>query len=176
MTENAPAPQPAASTAARTVLVLAEDALGRADVQHVVGMHPDDVLRYEVLIPADSERNFAVELIDHLSVGELKQAWHDLRRDVPSQPQAEKTAEEQVTETEALFSDAGREASGVVTADDPLPTVRERVARGDVLELVVVTYPHAIEDTFHRDWASRAREELDDLPVLHLYAGTSEIG
>jgi hypothetical protein len=175
MTENAPAPQPSAP-AARTVLVLAEDALAEADVQHVVGMHPDDDLRYEVLVPADSERNFAVELIDHLSVGELKQAWHDLRRDVPSKPQAEKTAEQQVAETEALFAAAGRAASGVVTADDPLPTVQERAARGDVLELVVVTYPHAVEDTFHRDWASRAREELGDLPVLHLYAGTSEIG
>ncbi|MGC5166393.1 hypothetical protein [Luteimicrobium sp. DT211] len=175
MTENAPSPQPAAPTA-RTVLVLAEDALGAADVQHIVGMHPDDELRYEVLVPADSERNFAVELIDHLSVGELRQAWHDLRRDVPSEPQAKKTAEEQVTETEALFEAAGRDATGVVTGDDPLPTVRERAARGDVLELVVVTYPHAVEDTFHRDWASRAREELDDLPVLHLYAGTSEIG
>jgi len=176
MTENAPAPQPAVPADTRTVLVLAEDALGEADVRHIVGMHPDDDLRYEVLVPADSERNFAVELIDHLSVGELRQAWHDLRRDVPSQPQAEKTAEQQVEETEALFAAAGRDATGVVTADDPLPTVRERVARGDVLELVVVTYPHAVEDTFHRDWASRAREELDDLPVLHLYAGTSEIG
>jgi len=175
MTENAPAPQPAAP-ATKTVLVLAEDALAQADVQHIVDMHPEDDLRYEVLVPTDSERNFAVELIDHLSVGELKQAWHDLRRDVPSKPQAEKTAEEQVAETEDLFAAAGREASGIVTADDPLPTVQDRAARGDVLELVVVTYPHAVEDTFHRDWASRAREELADLPVLHLYAGTSEIG
>jgi len=176
MSENAPAPQPATPTTSRTVLVLAEDTLAEADVQHIVGLHPDDDLRYEVLVPADSERSFAVELIDHLSVGELKQAWHDLRRDVPSKPQAERTAEQQVGDTEALFAAAGRDATGVVTADDPLPAVRERVARGDVLELVVVTYPHAVEDTFHRDWASRAREELDDLPVLHLYAGTSEIG
>jgi hypothetical protein len=41
--------------------------------------------------------------------------------------------------------------------------------------VVVVTYPHALEDTFHRDWASRAREELH-VPVLHLYSGTSELG
>jgi len=32
-----------------------------------------------------------------------------------------------------------------------------------------------VEDTFHRDWASQARELLD-VPVLHLYLRTSELG
>jgi hypothetical protein len=158
-----------------TVVVLAEDTLNPADVQHIVAMHADETLRYEVMVPADSERNFAVELIDHLSVGELKQAWHDLRRDVPSEPQAEKTAEQQIAESTADLAAAGREATGLVTEDDPLPALRDRVTAGGVREVVVVTYPHAIEDTFHRDWASRARDELH-VPVLHLYSGTSELG
>jgi hypothetical protein len=38
-----------------------------------------------------------------------------------------------------------------------------------------VTYPHAWLDTFHQDWASRARDVLQ-VPVLHLYSGTSELG
>ena len=38
-----------------------------------------------------------------------------------------------------------------------------------------VTDPHAVEDTFRRDWASKARDALD-LPVLHLYRGTSMLG
>ena len=42
-------------------------------------------------------------------------------------------------------------------------------------EVVVVTTPHALEDTFHTDWASRARDELH-VPVMHLYAGTSQLG
>ena len=49
------------------------------------------------------------------------------------------------------------------------------MAAGGAREIVVVTYPHAVEDTFHTDWASRAREELH-VPVLHLYSGTSELG
>lgn len=157
------------------VVVLAEDTLNPADVQHILGMHPDETLRYEVMVPADSERNFAVELIDHLSVGELKEAWHDLRRDVPSEPQAEKTAEQQISESTTEIAAAGREATGLVTDDDPLPALQDRVAAGGVREVVVVTYPHAIEDTFHRDWASRARDELQ-VPVLHIYSGTSELG
>jgi len=39
----------------------------------------------------------------------------------------------------------------------------------------VVTLPHALEDTFRRDWASRAREDLR-VPVLHLYLGTNQLG
>jgi hypothetical protein len=41
--------------------------------------------------------------------------------------------------------------------------------------VVVVTRPHAVEDTFHRDWASRARERLG-VPVLHVYGGTTFLG
>jgi hypothetical protein len=70
---------------------------------------------------------------------------------------------------------AGVAAEGTVTVDDPVPALRKAVAAGDVREVVVVTYPHAVEDTFHADWASRARDALQ-VPVLHLYAGTSELG
>ena len=52
--------------------------------------------------------------------------------------------------------------------DDPLPALKAAVADGDVVEVAVVTYPHAIEDTFHRDWASRAASR-PQVPVLHLY-------
>ena len=50
----------------------------------------------------------------------------------------------------------------------------EALKRG-AREVVVATYPHLVEDTFHRDWASRARDVLR-VPVLHLYLGTSELG
>ena len=59
--------------------------------------------------------------------------------------------------------------------DDPLPALRSAVADLEIREIAVITYPHAVADTFHRDWASRARDELR-VPVLHLYSGTSELG
>ena len=60
-------------------------------------------------------------------------------------------------------------------ADDPLPTLVEEVGRLDASEVVVVTEPHAVEDTFHTDWASKARETLG-VPVLHMYAGDWRLG
>jgi len=66
-------------------------------------------------------------------------------------------------------------AAGAVVEDDPLPTLRAAVARTGAREVVVLTHPHALEDTFHQDWAARAREELRG-PVLHVYLGTSRLG
>ncbi|QJW36906.1 hypothetical protein [Cellulosimicrobium protaetiae] len=158
-----------------TILVLTEDTLNPADVQHILSLHEGEELTYRVLVPADTERNVISGIIDHLSVGELKEAWDEVLGREPSPVQATATAGEQLKASVAELRAAGREADGAVIDDDPLPALHKAVAADGVREIVVVTYPHAVEDTFHTDWASRAREELH-VPVLHLYSGTSELG
>jgi hypothetical protein len=161
--------------AAGTVLVLTEDTLGAADVAHLLALHDGEHLAYRVLVPADSERNMLVSFVDHLGLGRLREALDDVLRREPAPAQARAAAAEQLAGSLAAFAAAGWPADGAIVADDPLPALRSAVAAGRVSEIVVVTYPHAVEDTFHRDWASRAREVLR-VPVLHLYAGTSELG
>jgi hypothetical protein len=158
-----------------TILVLAEDTLAPVDIEHLLALHEGEVLDYRVLIPADSERPLLATVIDNLGLGELGDAFDRLRGKEPSVPEAKATADEQLAATLAEFAAAGRAATGEVVDDDPLPALRTAVAAGGVREIAVVTYPHAWLDTLHRDWASRAREELE-LPVLHLYSGTSELG
>ncbi|GIG39726.1 hypothetical protein [Cellulomonas phragmiteti] len=158
-----------------TILVLTEDTLAESDVRHIVGLHPDETPTYRVLVPADTERPLVPWIIDALSMGELREAWDRATGHEPSRSQARQTAAEQIAGSVAAFAAAGRTATGDVTDDDPLPALRSAVAGGDVREVVVVTYPHMVEDTFHTDWASRARDELH-VPVLHLYSGTSELG
>ncbi|MFS0706150.1 hypothetical protein AB6N23_16695 [Cellulomonas sp. 179-A 9B4 NHS] len=158
-----------------TILVLTEDTLADADVRHILDLHADEELTYRVLVPADTDRPLVPWIVDALSLGELREAWDRALGREPSRTQARATAEEQIAGSVAAFLVAGREASGQVTDDDPLPALRTAVAAGDVREVVVVTYPHLVEDTFHTDWASRARDELH-VPVLHLYSGTSELG
>ena len=63
----------------------------------------------------------------------------------------------------------------VVVQDDPLPSLVQAVRSHGAFEVVVVTAPKMLDDTFRRDWASRAREALG-VPVLHLYTGSSIIG
>ncbi|PZR53840.1 hypothetical protein DNL40_06930 [Xylanimonas oleitrophica] len=176
---NDPAPAVLAGT---TVVVLTEDTLTDADVEHVLALHRDpdgdgvpDPVRFHVLVPADTERNLVTSLVDHLGAGDLRAAWDELLGKEPDAREATATAAEQLAGSVAALRAAGAQADGEVIEDDPLPALRTVVGQGDVREVVVVTYPHAVEDTFHSDWASRARDDLH-VPVLHLYAGTSELG
>ena len=158
-----------------TILVLTEDTLASADVSHILSLHEGETLTYRVLVPADTERNVLVSLVDQLSMGELRDALDTVLGREPEPTEAAADAAEQLAESLAAFAVAGATPSGVVGDDDPLPALRSAVASEGAREVVVVTYPHALEDTFHRDWASRARDELH-VPVLHLYSGTSELG
>lgn len=156
-------------------IVLTEDALSPDDVAHVLALHPDEELAYRVLVPADTDRPLLPWVLDSLSLGELREAWDRATGHEPSGPQANATAEQQLATSLAAFASAGRIATGAVVADDPLPALRTALADEGAGEIVVATYPHLVEDTFHTDWASRARDELH-VPVLHLYLGTSELG
>ena len=157
------------------VVVLTEDALSDADVEHVRGLHAGRDVTYHVLVPADTEQNMLASLVDHLSMGELREALDAALGREPEPAEARRSAEESLAGSLALLAAAGATADGAVVADDPLPAQRAVVADREVSEIVVVTLPHALEDTFRTDWASRAREELR-VPVLHLYSGTSRLG
>ncbi len=157
------------------IIILSEDSLGPADVEHITSLHPADAT-YQVLVPADTQRNLLVSLIDHLSLGDLRAALDDVLGREPEKGRAVATAEEQLAESLDQLRAAGVQAEGEVVADDPIPALRTAVGgEAEGTEIVVVTLPHALEDTFRRDWASRARDELQ-VPVLHLYLGTSQLG
>lgn len=68
----------------------------------------------------------------------------------------------------------GVQAEGEVVTGDPVSALRTDVDAG-AAEVIIVTRPHAVEDTFHTDWASKARDILG-VPVLHVYAGSSFLG
>ena len=83
-------------------------------------------------------------------------------------------AQADVDATVAALRSAGCEASGEVVTQDPVQALEAEVGAG-AEEVVIVTAPHAVEDTLHRDWASVARERLG-VPVLHVYADSSWVG
>jgi hypothetical protein len=157
-----------------TILVLTEDALSETDVTHLLSLHEDEELAYRVLVPADSDRPLVPTILNNLGLGELREAFERLRGKEPSVREATATAADQLARSLAAFAALGRQATGEVVDDDPLPAVRAGVEAG-AREVAVISYPHFYDDTFNRDWASRARDELH-VPVLHLYAGTSELG
>jgi hypothetical protein len=163
-----------AGDALDTIVVLSEEALGEGDAQRIVDLHAGETLSYRVLVPADTQRNLLADVIDHLSLLELREAFHTLTH--PSDARrARMDAGQQLVASVAALQQVGADATGEVTEDDPIPALAEAVRRHGAREVVVVTRPHAVEDTFHRDWASRARDHLG-VPVLHVYAGTTFLG
>jgi hypothetical protein len=155
-----------------TIVLLTEQALGHADAARITNLHADEAPAYRVLVPSDTERNLLVDVLDHLSLLELREAIDAVRgHDEPSRWDADQALATTLTELRA----AGAAASGEVISGDPVSAVAATLTATGAGEVIVVTRPHAVEDTFHTDWASRARDRLG-VPVLHVYAGSSWVG
>ncbi|MGH8869352.1 MAG: hypothetical protein ACRDYU_15335 [Actinomycetes bacterium] len=151
-------------------MLLTEEALGSDDAGYLRTLHNEDDLEYHLLVPADTDRSLLVSVVDGLAVGDLKETLDEVRQGhhTPDGP-ARVDAAEALRASLQVLQDVGVTAEGVVTADDPVPALREAVARHGADEVQIVTRPHVLEESFHRDWGSRARHELG-LPVLHVYA------
>lgn len=167
--DSAPAPAPAPTA----IIVLTEVGLKPVDVDKIVSIPGEDPATYRVLVPADTERNVLSSFLNHLSLFEMREALETLAP--VDHKEAHADAETALAASLAEFERHGVAVTGEITADDPLPALVEEVDRLSASQVVVVTEPHAVEDTFHRDWASQARESLG-LPVLHLYAGDWRLG
>jgi hypothetical protein len=157
------------------IVILTEQALSPGDAERIAALHEGETLDYHVLVPADTQRNLLVDVVDHLSMFELRKALDAVRGREPRGSGARADAEQALVASLEALRGRGVQADGQVTQDNPLPAVKAEVAARGAREVVVVTRPHALEDTFHRDWASRARDEVG-VPVLHVYAGTTFLG
>ncbi|WP_330474419.1 hypothetical protein [Terrabacter sp. C0L_2] len=165
--------EPADSGPTPAIIVLTEEALKPVDVDKIIALHEEESPTYRVLVPADTDRNLLSSFLNHLSLFEMREALESLRP--VDRVEAHADADTALSRTLAEFESHSVVATGEITADDPMPTLVEEVARLGAQEVVVVTEPHAVEDTFHTDWASRAREALG-VPVLHMYAGDWRLG
>ena len=156
-----------------SIVVLTEEALGPDDARRITALHADESPRYRVLVPADTRRNMLADVLDRLSLLELKEAVEAVRhRDEPTAAEAGQL----LSASLSALRGAGAVAEGDVVQGDPVKALAAALkADPGAGEVIVVTQPHAVEDTFHIDWASKARERLGG-PVLHVYAGSSWLG
>lgn len=155
-----------------TTIVLTEVPLKALDVERIVGLHDGSEPVFRVLVPADTKRNVLVSVLNHLSLFEMREALEALKP--IDRTEAHADAEQTLAESLEALTQAGVQATGAITDDDPLPTLEAEVKAG-ASEVVIVTEPHALQDTFHTDWASEARERLG-VPVLHVYTGDWRLG
>jgi hypothetical protein len=157
-----------------TIVVLAEVPLTVADATHLSSLVDGGDAEYTVVIPEDRHTNVLGDFLHHLSLLEFSEAFQGLSHR-PSEEEVRVSADQALESSLIALRGAGLKADGLTArgnaVDMMVNTVRERGAR----QAVVITRPHAVADTLHRDWANRAQDKLG-VPVLHLYAGSGFIG
>jgi hypothetical protein len=163
------------ATVAQHLVVLTERALSAADAERLVALHDPESPTFRVLVPAGGRRNVLVDVLDHLSLLEFREAADAVGERDEHVDESRTKAAADVEASVAALRALDVEATGeVVDGGDPVGALAAAVDQGGD-EVVVVTSPHAVEDTLHRDWASVARERLG-VPVLHVYADSSWVG
>jgi hypothetical protein len=157
------------------ILILTEVALGPSERKAVEGLLSGGAATIDVLVPAGRRRRLVIDFLDHLSMLELGKAVEGLSEKETDPETARSIAQTALATSLAALEGLGAEVSGSIIEGDPVLALAERAKASAAEQAVVVTLPHAIEDTFHTDWANQAQRKLG-IPVLHLYAGTGFIG
>jgi hypothetical protein len=140
------------------------------DIARLVQLHEGQPVAARVLVPGDVDESRLVEAIDDAALGHLRDAVTGDERDAAAVRSDAQTA---MDSSVADLVAAGIQATGALVAD-PVRDVVSAANELDADEVIVVTEPHLLKETFHRDWASRIRGSLDR-PVLHFVAGTDRV-
>ena len=151
------------------VNVVVERPLSRVDAELVTGLHDEgaESVHIHVVVP------------EHAHARPVEAVLHDVAMsqglivpgDSPAPPDDEHHVEalDVLGETLRRLRAAGAHADGEIAAPGTtLEVLEERVGKGIVDEVVVMTRPHLVRETLHRDLASMCRKRLG-VPVLRLF-------
>lgn len=157
------------------IIVLTEAALAAIDVENITGLYQDgEEIELTLLVPADVRRNLLVDVIDQLSLWDIPAALKEIGgRQSPEEARSE--AEQTLETSLSALRTSGATVTGKLLEGDAVAGLVAEVELSKARQAVVITEPHAVEDTFRTDWATQAQNKLG-LPVLHLYAGSGFIG
>jgi hypothetical protein len=157
------------------IVILTEEPLGADDRVNIERLVNGADARLVVLVPANTERHLLVDFLEHLSLLEISQAFRDLTSRAPDPSVERAEAAETLAVSLGALGGLGAGVTGEVVDGGAVKGLVSKVKELGATQAVVVTRPHAVSDTFHTDWASKAQDELG-IPVLHLYAGSGFIG
>ncbi|MEG9248427.1 hypothetical protein V6S67_10050 [Arthrobacter sp. Soc17.1.1.1] len=156
-----------------TILVLTEEALTQPDLANLRSLQGEESADVVVLIPEDRDESVLGEFFRHLSLLEVGEAFRSFSADDRKHDETE--ARTALESSLRLLTDEGFTARGRTTTGNPVDALVQEAADTGAAQAVVITRPHAVADTFHRDWANRAQDKLG-IAVLHLYSGSGFIG
>ena len=156
------------------IVILTEEPLGADDRVNIETLIAGGDAPLLILVPANTERHLVVDFLENLSMLEIAKAFRELTaHSDPAEERAE--AADTLTASLAALAGLGGGVSGEVVEGRAVDGLVAKVKELSAGQAVVITRPHAVADTFHTDWATKAQDKLG-LPVLHLYAGSGFIG
>jgi hypothetical protein len=154
-----------------TVLLLIEQPLSAADATQVRSLHDglDDPVHYHVIIPVEDAAARVEAAMGAVGGDTLATPA------VPVNPEEveavreefQKRSSAELESTLRALREAGADADGEVTEDEPIHALAAAVDRLDGSEAIILTRPHVVAEFFHVDWTARARRKIG-VPVLHL--------
>ncbi|SDP73224.1 hypothetical protein SAMN04487914_13139 [Arthrobacter sp. ok909] len=156
------------------IVILTEEPLGADDRVNIETLIADGDAPLLILVPANTERHLMVDFLENLSMLEVSKAFRELTaHSDPAEERAE--AADTLAASLAALAGLGGGVSGEIVEGKAVDGLVAKVKELSAGQAVVITRPHAVADTFHTDWATKAQDKLG-LPVLHLYAGSGFIG
>ncbi|MCI9870614.1 MULTISPECIES: hypothetical protein [Arthrobacter] len=156
------------------IVILTEEPLGADDRVNIETLIAGGDAPLLILVPANTERHLVVDFLENLSMLEIAKAFRELT--AHSDPAGERAeAADTLAASLAALAGLGGGVSGEVVEGKAVDGLVAKVKELSAGQAVVITRPHAVADTFHTDWATKAQDKLG-LPVLHLYAGSGFIG
>ena len=145
------------------VVVLVEQPVTGWDARQITALHHDspEPVHYHVLLPVEDAATSdmmgtATFYFDEAEMEEIDQ-------------EVKKAGERALEESVKAFRQAGADADGELTAENPLNRLSAVVRQRNTAEVVVLTRPHLVAEMLHVDWTNRARRKLS-VPILHLVA------
>jgi hypothetical protein len=156
------------------IVILTEEPLGADDRVNIETLIAGGDAPLLILVPANTERHLVVDFLENLSLLDVAKAFRELT--AHSDPAVERAeAADTLAASLAALAGLGGGVSGEVVEGKAVDGLVAKVKELSAGQAVVITRPHAVADTFHTDWATKAQDKLG-LPVLHLYAGSGFIG
>jgi hypothetical protein len=156
------------------IVVLVEQAVTDWDARQITALHhdPPEPVHHHVLMPVEDAASRVEATIGSLAASEVMGTAalyldeSDLER---VHEEIRVASENALASSIEVFARAGAEASGELTAIDPLDRLATLVAERQSAEVVILTRPHIVAELLHVDWTHRTRRKLK-VPVLHLLA------
>lgn len=156
------------------IIIVTECSLTETDIKNLLSLYKKSSHTFSIIQKPKESKNMLLEILDHLMLLDLKEMLHDITKKNKHTNVKEEDVAKSLDDTIKILEKYHLNFTAKTTNLNPLVAIEEEMKLATTEAVVIITQPHAVEDSLHKDWASKAQKKLG-IPVLHTYSGTSFI-